>query len=135
MKRFGTRQALTIVMFGLLGWALCGAIMFVGMAVTSMQTTLTVHAIGAPIIFAVISWIYFSKTRYTSALTTAIAFVGIVIFMDFFLVSLIINRSLEMFSSIVGTWLPFVLIFLSTYLTGKLVEGQSTTDFETLMQQ
>lgn len=126
MKRLGTKQALTIATFGLLGWALCGAIMFVGMAVTSMQITLTVHAVGAPIIFAVISWIYFTKFRYTSPLTTAVAFVGIVIFMDFFLVSLIINRNLEMFSSIVGTWLPFVLIFLSTYLTGKLVEGRST---------
>jgi hypothetical protein len=26
-----------------------------------------------------------------------------------------------MFTSVEGTWLPFILIFVSTYLTGRLV--------------
>ncbi len=29
-----------------------------------------------------------------------------------------INRSLEIFTSLLGTWIPFVLIFPSTYVTG-----------------
>ena len=37
---------------------------------------------------------------------------------DFFVVALVINRSLEVFASVLGTWLPFALIFTSTYLTG-----------------
>jgi len=41
--------------------------------------------------------------------------------MDFFVVTLLINRSLEMFTSLLGTWIPFALIFTSTYLTGLLV--------------
>jgi hypothetical protein len=49
---------------------------------------------------------------------TAIIFVGFVISVDFFLVALLINKSLEMFASLLGTWIPFVLIFTSTYLTG-----------------
>jgi hypothetical protein len=40
--------------------------------------------------------------------------------MDFFLVAMVINRSFEMFTSPLGTWIPFVLIFASTYLTGLL---------------
>jgi hypothetical protein len=63
--------------------------------------------------------------RYTSPLKTAVSFLLIVMFMDFFLVALIINRSLEMFRSLLGTWIPFGLIFLSTYLTGSVVEAQA----------
>jgi hypothetical protein len=42
-----------------------------------------------------------------------------VIAMDFFVVAMLINRSFEMFASLLGTWIPFALIFASTYLTGK----------------
>jgi len=45
--------------------------------------------------------------------------------MDFFLVGLLIQRSLVMFTSALGTWIPFGLIFLSTYLSG-LVWGSGT---------
>jgi hypothetical protein len=41
-----------------------------------------------------------------------------VITLDFFVVALMINRSLEMFASLLGTWIPFALIFTSTYVTG-----------------
>lgn len=118
MNGLSARQILVIAFFGLLGWALCGAIMFIGMAVTSMQTTLITHAIGAPVIFTTLSWIYFTRFGYTRPLTTAIVFVAIVIFVDFFLVGLVINQSLEMFGSLLGIWIPWVLIFFSTYLTG-----------------
>jgi hypothetical protein len=125
MKELSVGQILVVGLFGLLGWALCGAIMFIGMEVTSMRTTLITHAVGAPVIFATLSWIYFTRFGYTRPLTTALVFVGIVIFVDFFLVALVINRSLDMFTSLIGTWIPWVLIFFSTYLTGLAVEGQS----------
>ncbi len=118
------KQVSTIFFLGALGWALCGAIMFIGMSVMDLQTTLIVHAIGAPIIFTLISLFYFSKFNYTSPLQTGIAFFFIVILMDFFIVALIINRSFDMFRSLLGTWIPFGLIFLSTYLTGLLFERQ-----------
>ena len=38
-----------IAIHALIGWALCAATMGIGMAVTSIQTALIVHAIGAPI--------------------------------------------------------------------------------------
>jgi hypothetical protein len=38
---------------------------------------------------------------------------------------LMINRSFEMFLSPIGTWIPFGLIFLSTYLTGLWVKSRS----------
>jgi hypothetical protein len=42
--------------------------------------------------------------------------------MDFFLVGLVILESLEMFTSAIGIWLPFALIFLFSFGGGVLVE-------------
>lgn len=66
MGQLGLKQISVILFLALLGWAACGAIMFIGMAVMDLQTTLILHAIGAPIIFSLISLFYFSKLNYTS---------------------------------------------------------------------
>jgi len=107
------------------GWALCAATMGIGMAITTIETTLILHAIGAPIFFAVVSWVYFQKFNYTNPLQTALIFVGFVIIVDFFVVALLINKSLEMFTSPLGTWVPFALIFMSTYLTGSYLTNRN----------
>ncbi len=60
------------------------------MGVTSLRTTLIAHAIGASIIFAAVSWIYFRKFSYATPLQTAIAFVTFVVIVDFFIVALLI---------------------------------------------
>lgn len=105
----------------IVGWMLCTSIMAIGPLFMSMDTTLAVHAVGAPIIYTTLSLVYFSRFNYTTPLQTALVFVGFVIFMDFFLVALVVLKSLEMFTSPIGTWIPFSLIFTSTYLTGRLV--------------
>ena len=120
-----TRKVITILAHAFVGWALCGATMGIGMAITSVENTLIIHAIGAPIFFAIVSLVYFKKFNYTTPLQTALIFVGFVIAMDFFVVALLINRSLEMFASLLGTWIPFALIFTSTYLTGLYVAKSS----------
>lgn len=103
------------------GWMLCAATMGIGIAVTSLDTALIVHAIAAPVFFAIVSQIYFRKFNYTSPLQTAAIFVTFVVAMDFFVVAMLINRSFEMFTSLLGTWIPFALIFASTYLAGLLI--------------
>jgi hypothetical protein len=112
------RKGVVLLVHALAGWALCAATMGIGQAVLPLQTALIVHAVGAPIFFALVSLSYFTRFHYTSPLQTAFFFVGFVITVDFFLVALLINRSLEMFASPLGTWIPFALIFASTYLTG-----------------
>ena len=69
-------------------------------------------------LFATISLIYYKKFNYTTPLQTAIVFVFFVVFMDVFVVALLIEKSFEMFTNILGTWIPFALIFVSAYLTG-----------------
>jgi len=114
------QKAVVILVHAFVGWMLCAATMGIGMAVTSLETTLILHAIGAPIFFMLVSLVYFKKFNYTSPLQTAAIFVAFVIAMDFFIVAMLINRSFEMFTSLLGTWIPFILIFTSTYLTGFL---------------
>ena len=101
--------------------------MGIGMATMSIENALIVHAIGVPLFFASVSLVYFSKFNYTTPLLTATIFVGFVILVDFFLVALLINGSLEMFTSLLGTWIPFTLIFASTYLTGLFVTKRAQT--------
>ncbi len=104
----------------LVGWGLCGATMGIGLAKTSLRRALIIHAVAAPIIFGLISAIYFTYFGYTTVLVAAVGFVAVVIAMDFFVVALLIQRELAMFRSVLGTWLPFALIFASTYLIGRL---------------
>jgi hypothetical protein len=120
-----TKKIFIILAHAFVGWAFCTASMVIGMATMSLENALIVHAIGAPIFFSIISLIYFNKFNYTRPLQTALIFVAFVILVDFFLVALIIDRSLEMFTSLLGTWIPFALIFTATYIVGMMVNGQS----------
>jgi hypothetical protein len=56
----------TVFSHAFVGWVLCGATIGFGMATMSMQNTLIIHAIAAPIYFALISVIYFTKFNYTT---------------------------------------------------------------------
>jgi hypothetical protein len=53
------KKVTTLLAHAFMGWALCGATMGIGMAMTSLQNALIIHAIGAPIYFAVVSVILF----------------------------------------------------------------------------
>jgi NADH:ubiquinone oxidoreductase subunit 6 (subunit J) len=103
------------------GWFLCAATIGIGMSVTTHENALYIHATLAPIFFFMISAFYFKKYGHLSPAITASVFIAFVIIVDFFVVALLINRSIEMFSSLLGTWIPFALIFLATYLAGILV--------------
>ncbi len=119
------RKVIIILAHSFVGWALCGATMGIGMATTSIENALVIHAIGGPVFFGFISLVYFRKFNYTTPLQTAMIFVVFVIVVDFLLVALLINRSLEMFTSLLGTWIPFALIFAATYLTGWITAKRS----------
>lgn len=114
-------KIMTLLAHAFVGWALCAASMGIGMSVTNLQTALIIHAVGAPIFFAAVSLIYFSRFHFIPPLQTALIFVGFVMVVDFFIVALLINRSIAMFESSLGTWIPFILIFGSTFLTGTII--------------
>jgi len=115
------KGAAVVVAHGFVGWVLCGATMGVGMKVTTLEAAMILHAFAAPIIFTVLSLAYFHRSESWSPLRTATTFLGVVAVMDVFVVAALIERSFKMFESILGIWLPFFLIFLSTWLTGLAV--------------
>ncbi len=112
------KKILIILLYSFVGWAICAAIMGIGQAFLPLNKVLIIHAIGGPLAFAFLSYHYHRHFRYTKPLSTAVIFVSFIVFMDFFLVALVILKSLDMFKSLLGTWIPFGLIFLSTYITG-----------------
>ncbi len=116
------KKVLTIFIHTFTGWILCAAVMGIGMSMLEENAALIVHAVGAPIFFGFVSLIYFRKFNYTTPLVTAIIFTIFVIAVDFFGVALSFLRSLEMFTSFIGTWLPFILIFCSTLLVGTILK-------------
>ncbi|MFC1786140.1 hypothetical protein ACFLZA_02105 [Candidatus Neomarinimicrobiota bacterium] len=117
-------KKIIILIHALIIWGLCGATIAIGRNITSMETTLIIHAIGAPIFAALVSYVYFKKFNFTNPIQTAIIFLLFIFIMDAGLVAPVIEGSFDMFKSILGTWIPFILIFLSTYITGKYFSKQ-----------
>jgi hypothetical protein len=106
-------------------WLACGAVMGIGQSTTTKDNALLIHALAAPIIVAVVSWIYFTRSNSRRIVFTAAFFTGFAMVVDFFAVALLLLRSLDMFTSLIGTWIPFALIFAATYLTGRVVSARA----------
>jgi hypothetical protein len=116
------KKPLIILSLGIIGWAACGLIMYGLLNITTVYLSLIIHFMAAPFIFLAISNVYFTKCGYTSPLVTAIIFTAIVMALDFFVVALVIEHNLEMFESVMGTWLPFLFIFLTVWLRGLAIQ-------------
>lgn len=112
-------KAIVLVAHALLGWAACGATIALGRQAFEMRTTLVIHAVVAPAVFGLLSWRYFRRHPGSSPLGTAIAMLGVVVGLDAFLVAPLFERSYAMFSSVLGTWIPFASIATTTYLVGR----------------
>lgn len=124
------KKVLIVVGFACAVWAFCGALVGIGRQFMSMDTTLIVHAIGAPIGAAILSWLYFRNFGHTSPLATAAIFVSIALMLDVFIVAMLIEKSFEMFLSVLGVWIPQALIFLATWMTGLVVTSAPTPSLE-----
>ena len=81
----------------LVGWAICGGTIAVGRQVLSMSDTLLVHAIVAPLVFALLAIHSFRRYPAASPLGTSLGFVGIVVGLDAFVVAPLIEHSYAMF--------------------------------------
>jgi hypothetical protein len=121
MKASMLTKVLVLFIHMLAGWGLCGAIIGIGRTFTSMDNTLIIHAIAVPILFCLISGIYFRFFHYTQPFMTALMFMGFAMVMDAAIIAPFVEKSFVMFQSVLGTWIPFLLIFTSTFLTGKVI--------------
>ncbi len=115
------KKIFIMLVHAFIGWILCAAVIGIGFQITSEQNTLIAHALAVPIIFGVISRFYFKKFHQVTPIQMAFFCLGFALFMDLFLVAMVIQKNFEMFGSVLGTWIPFFLIFSSTYFVGKKV--------------
>ena len=113
------------MLHGVVGWAACALTMGLLLATAHLGTALVLHALAAPLIFVAVSRHYFQQPGAREPRPTAFAFVAIVALLDLVVVAGLIQRSLAMFGSIAGSWLPFLLIFVATWTTGEVMSMQS----------
>ncbi|MDH3727672.1 MAG: hypothetical protein OER77_09085 [Myxococcales bacterium] len=110
-----------VIAHGVVGWAACGALMGALLATMSEQSAIIGHAVGAPIIFAVVTAHLFLRSGGRRPIFVASTFTAIVIALDALIVAWLIQGSFAMFSSALGTWVPFALNFVSVFVTGSLL--------------
>jgi hypothetical protein len=112
------RKITIVLMHALVVWALCGATIGIGRSYMGMEPTLIVHAIGAPIFAFLVSLNYYTRYNYSTPAQTAFIFMLFIMILDAGLVAPVFEKSYDMFKSVLGTWIPFALIFLSVFFTG-----------------
>lgn len=115
-----------LLAYGAAGWALCGIVMAGLMQIAPIGVAVAVHAVAAPIIFAVLSIYYFRARGAREALPVALAFTALVAILDAGIVAGLIMRDFAMFASVWGTWVPFALIFAATWITGYVMSMMPT---------
>jgi hypothetical protein len=116
-----------VIGHALAGWVVCGATIGVGRQVLSSHATLLVHAVVAPLAFGILAWHHFRRYPDSSPVATALAMLSIVVGLDALLIAPIVERSYAMFGSLLGTWLPFLLIFVATYLVGRMAGRRASS--------
>jgi hypothetical protein len=110
----------SLLIHGLVGWAVCGATIGIGRQLLPMNITLVVHAGVAPLAFGFLTWHYFRRFPESSPRATSLTMLGIVVGLDALVVAPLLERSYEMFRSVMGTWVPFALILASSYLVARM---------------
>ena len=113
-----TKESLILLVHAIIIYFVCFAVMGVSMATLSIYMALLAHAAAAPFVSAIFSYIYYKKFNHSSPIITALVFVATVILLDFFLTATIILQDYAMFYSMIGTWIPFALIFLAALIVG-----------------
>jgi hypothetical protein len=114
------RSASRLLAHAIAGWALCAVSKAALLSLVDLSAALVVHAIVAPLFFIVIAWHYFGARGARDPLPTAVVWTAVVAVLDL-TVLYAVQGSLEMFGSLTGFWLPCVLIFLATWITGVVM--------------
>jgi len=68
------KNIVILLIFSLIGWAFCGGVIAIGRSLTTTEATLIIHVAAVPVIFSVLSYIYFKNFNYMSSLATALFF-------------------------------------------------------------
>jgi hypothetical protein len=115
------RSVTRLLGHALAGWAVCGVTMAGLLRFWGLTPALVIHAIAAPAFFTLLARRYFGARGARDPLPTAAHWTATVALLDLVVVAGAVLRSLAMFGSIAGTWLPLALIFTATWATGEVM--------------
>jgi len=110
-----------LVGLGLVLWAACGAVIAIGRRIWTLDMTLRVHLVTAPVLAFLLSAIHKSLAAQFGPVLRATVMTGLVVILDGVVVAPLFERSYAMFRSLIGTWIPFAAIFLASLAAGMLV--------------
>lgn len=102
----------------LVGWGICGVVMEALLARVGPSTAVAAHLLIVPVVFAGVASSYFKRRGAWSPLRAAAVFAGVTALLDLAVVATFLERSLAMFRSALGMWIPLGLIFLVTWMVG-----------------
>jgi hypothetical protein len=104
-------------------WAGCGGVIGVGRRLWSIDTTLRIHLVAAPILAFLVASLHKGLAPAFDPMLRAASITTIVVLLDALVVAPFFERSYAMFRSVIGTWLPFVAIFAASLAAGVLALG------------
>lgn len=103
------------------GWGLCAATMGALLESVGTSTAILWHAISTPLLFTAVAWHYFRLPGARDPLPTALLFVLSVGLLDLIVVGGLLQHSLTLLTSVLGTWLPLALVMLVTWTVGEVM--------------
>jgi hypothetical protein len=104
-------------------WGACGGVISIGRRLWSIDKTLRVHVVAAPLVAIVLAATHKELAPAFDPLLRAASLTAIVMLLDALVVAPLFERSYAMFQSVIGTWLPFGAIFVAAWAAGVFAPG------------
>jgi hypothetical protein len=120
------REAAVAVLFAAAGWTVSAAVFSLSAWVVPLQTALAVHGVVMPLVFVLVALVYFGRRTALRALPAAVLFASVTLALEIVGPRLLVDRSYEPLTSVLGTWLPVLFVLVVTWLTG-IGASQSTS--------
>jgi hypothetical protein len=104
-------------------WGACGAVIGIGRKLWPLDTVLRIHLIAAPVIAFLLAAVHAWLAPDFNPVLRAAVMTVLVIVLDAVVVAPLFERSYDMFRTAIGTWIPFVLIFIASWAAGTILSG------------
>ena len=92
-----------LVGLGLVLWAACGAVIAIGRRIWTLDMTLRVHLVAAPVLAFLLSAIHKSLAAQFGPVLRATVMTGLVVILDAVVVAPLFERSYAMFRSLIAS--------------------------------
>ena len=110
-----------LALHGAVGWGACAATMGLLLATLPLHAALLVHGLVVPVLFGGVAQHYFREPGARDPLPAALGFVAVTALLDLVFIGGVVHRGVAIFGSVAGTWVPFLLVFVTTWCVGEVM--------------